>query len=129
LRKSNYFIRYIDLHTMKKTSSIILFKQKQIRRHWDEEKELWYFSIIDVIEILTDSTIPKRYWSDLKIKLQKEGSEVYEKIVHLKFVATEGKKYATDCFSTEDLLRVIQSIPSPSDKKHDKNNDTFLIAE
>jgi hypothetical protein len=98
---------------MKNSNSIILFNQKQVRRHWDEDNELWYFSIIDVIEILTDSSIPKRYWSDLKKKLKKEGSEVYEKIVQLKFVASDGKFYATDCFSTEDLLRVVQSIPSP----------------
>lgn len=98
---------------MKKTHSIILFNQKQVRRLYDEKKELWYFSIIDVIEVLTDSTIPKRYWSDLKNKLKDEGSEVYEKIVQLKFVSSDGKKYATDCFSTEDMLRVVQSIPSP----------------
>ncbi|MEI7621182.1 MAG: hypothetical protein WCJ51_01455, partial [Candidatus Moraniibacteriota bacterium] len=59
------------------------------------------------------SSIPKRYWSDLKSKFIREGSEVYEKIVQLKLVASDGKKYATDCFSTEDLLRVIQSVPSP----------------
>jgi prophage antirepressor-like protein len=98
---------------MKKENSIILFNQKKVRRHWDDEKELWYFSIIDVIAVLTDSTIPKRYWSDLKSKLKKEGSEVYEKIVQLKLPSSDGKKYATDCFSTQDLLRVIQSIPSP----------------
>lgn len=98
---------------MKKTNSIILFNQKQVRRGWDEDKELWYFSIIDVIGVLTDSTIPKRYWSDLKNKLKGEGSEVYEKIVQLKLTAFDGKKYATDCFSTKDLLRVIQTIPSP----------------
>lgn len=98
---------------MKKSRSIVLFNQKQIRRFYDEKKETWYFSTIDVVEILTDSTIPKRYWSDLKSKLKDEGSEVYEKIVQLKFTASDGKKYATDCFSTEDLLRVIQSIPSP----------------
>ena len=92
---------------MKKTNSIILFQQKQIRRRWDEEKELWYFSIVDVIEILTDSTIPKRYWSDLKGKLKNEGSEVYEKIVRLKMIAPDGKRRDTDCFSAEDLLRVI----------------------
>lgn len=97
----------------KKENSIVLFHEKQVRRHWDEERELWYFSIVDVIEILTDSTVPKRYWSDLKIKLKTEGSQVYEKIVQLKFIASDGKKYATDCFATEDLLRVIQSIPSP----------------
>ena len=97
----------------KKDNSIVLFHKKQVRRHWDEDKELWYFSIVDVVAILTGSTIPKRYWSDLKSKLKKEGSEVYEKIVQLKLIASDGKKYATDCFSTQDLLRVIQSIPSP----------------
>jgi len=72
--------------------SIILFNQKQVRRHWDEDKELWYFSIVDVISILTNSSIPKRYWSDLKLRIRKEGSEVYEKIVQLKFKATDGNR-------------------------------------
>jgi len=98
---------------MKKIHSIILFNQKQVRRFYDEEKEIWYFSIIDVIEILTDTSIPRRYWSDLKNKLKNEGSEVYEKIVQLKMTASDGKQRETDSFSTEDLLRVIQSIPSP----------------
>ena len=98
---------------MKKIDSLVLFNQKQIRRLYDEDKEIWYFSVIDVVEVLIDSTIPKRYWSDLKNKLKDEGSEVYEKIVQLKFIASDSKKYATDCFSTEDLLRIIQSIPSP----------------
>ncbi|MDP3043329.1 MAG: Bro-N domain-containing protein [bacterium] len=98
---------------MKKTNSIVLFNQKQVRRFYDEKKETWYFSIIDVIEILTDASIPRRYWSDLKSKLKNEGSEVYEKIVQLKMTAPDGKKRETDSFSTEDLLRVIQSIPSP----------------
>ncbi|OHB58031.1 MAG: antirepressor [Planctomycetes bacterium RBG_13_44_8b] len=98
---------------MKKIHSIVLFNQKQIRRFYDEDKELWYFSIVDIIEILTDSSIPRRYWSDLKGKLKNEGSEVYEKIVQLKMTAPDGKQRETDCFSTEDLLRVIQSIPSP----------------
>ena len=98
---------------MKKTHSIVLFNQKQVRRSYDEEKEIWYFSIIDVVEILTDTTIPRRYWSDLKNKLKNEGSEVYEKIVQLRMAAPDGKQRETDCFSTEDLLRVIQSIPSP----------------
>jgi len=98
---------------MKRDNLIVLFNEKQVRRLWDEASEQWYFSVVDVIEILTNSSIPKRYWSDLKGKLEAEGSEVYEKIVQLKFVAADGKKYATDCFSTEDLLRLIQSIPSP----------------
>ncbi len=92
--------------------SIILFDQKQVRRHWDAEKELWFFSVVDVVAVLTDSSIPKRYWSDLKLRLREEGSQLYEKIVQLKFKATDGKKYTTDCFSTENLLRAIQSIPS-----------------
>ncbi|OGH19810.1 MAG: antirepressor [Candidatus Levybacteria bacterium RIFCSPHIGHO2_02_FULL_37_13] len=98
---------------MKNDYQIVSFKNKKIRRRWDEKEEKWYFSVVDTIEVLTDSTIPKRYWSDLKIKLKNEGSQVYEKIVQLKFIASDGKKYATDCFSTQDLIRVIQSIPSP----------------
>lgn len=94
-------------------NSIVLFDQKQVRRFYDEEKEIWFFSVIDIIEILAETSLPKRYWSDLKIKLKDEGSEVYDKIVQLKFVASDGKKYATDCFSTEDILRVVQSVPSP----------------
>jgi BRO family, N-terminal domain len=92
---------------------IKLFEDKKLRTHWDAAAENWYFSVIDVIEILTGSTIPKRYWTDLKKKLTKEGSQLYEKIVQLKFEAADGKKYATDCLGTEDLLRLIQSIPSP----------------
>jgi len=94
-------------------SNIKLFEEKKVRTHWDTEQEKWYFSVIDVVEVLTGSSIPKRYWSDLKKKLAKEGSEVYEKIVHLKMLAADGKKYNTDCFDTPNLLRVIQSIPSP----------------
>lgn len=93
--------------------TIKLFESKKVRTHWDTEKEIWYFSVIDVIEILTGSSIPKRYWSDLKKKLLKEGSQLYENIVQLKFEATDGKKYATDCLDTPNLLRAIQSIPSP----------------
>jgi DNA-damage-inducible protein D len=92
---------------------IKLFEQKRVRTHFDTEKEIWYFSVIDVIEILTDSSIPKRYWSDLKKKLTKEGSEVYEKIVRLKMKAEDGKSRETDVADTETLLRLIQSIPSP----------------
>lgn len=94
-------------------SNIKLFETKKVRTHWDEKKETWYFSVIDVIEILTGSSIPKRYWSDLKKKLTKEGSQLYENIVQLKLEAADGKKYATDCLDTPNLLRIIQSIPSP----------------
>jgi hypothetical protein len=94
-------------------SNIKLFESKKVRTHWDAEKETWYFSVIDVVEILTGSSIPKRYWSDLKKKLTKEGSQLYENIVQLKFEASDGKMYATDCLDTPNLLRLIQSIPSP----------------
>ena len=98
---------------MKNKTSLAIFENFKVRRIYDEKKEIWYFSIIDVIEILTDTSIPRRYWSDLKSKLKKEGSEVYEKIVQLKMTAPDGKQRKTDSFSTEDLLRIIQSIPSP----------------
>lgn len=98
---------------MKKTK-VALFEGKKIRRRWDGEKEKWYFSVVDVVEVLTDSTIPKRYWSDLKNKLKSEGSQVYEKIVQLKLEASDGKKYLTDVADTETMFRVIQSIPSPN---------------
>ncbi len=98
---------------MDQENSIILFNQKEVRRYWSEDNEQWYFSIIDIVAILSESSNPKRYWSDLKSKLKREGSQVYENIVQLKMLASDGKKYKTDCFSTEDLLRAIQSIPSP----------------
>ena len=94
-------------------SDIKLFQDKKIRAYHDEIRDQWYFSIIDTIAVLTDSSIPKRYWSDLKKKLLKEGFQLYEKIVQLKFEAADGKKYATDCAETSNLLRIIQSIPSP----------------
>src|SRR3989339_314668 len=91
-----------------KNKAIAIFKGKQIRRHWDDEKELWYFSVIDIIRALTASSIPRRYWSDLKNKLKNEGSEVYEKIVQLKIVAEDGKKRETDMADTELVLRLIR---------------------
>jgi hypothetical protein len=94
-------------------TNIKLFETKKVRSLWDEEKGIWYFSVIDVVEILTGSSIPKRYWSDLKKKLTKEGSEVYEKIVRLKLLAEDGKMRVTDLADTPTLLRLIQSIPSP----------------
>ena len=98
---------------MDQAQSLILFHENSVRRYWDEDKELWYFSIVDVVQVLTDSTIPKRYWSDLKKKLRGEGSEAYDKIVRLKMSASDGKQRDTDCLSTEDMLRIVQSIPSP----------------
>lgn len=93
--------------------NIALFESKEIRKIYYEEK--WFFSIIDIVAVLTGVDNPRRYWSDLKIKLREEGiqNELYEKIVQLKLLASDGKKYATDCADTETLLRIIQSIPSP----------------
>src|SRR3989339_407373 len=99
---------------MPKPIHVAIFEGKSIRRHWDDKQELWFFSIVDVISVLTGSTVPRRYWSDLKIKLQKEGSEVYEKIVQLKMKSADGKFYLTDAADTEVMLRIIQSIPSPN---------------
>ena len=96
------------------TDSIQLFEDKKIRTAWDEEQEEWYFSIVDVIAILTGTENPRRYWSDLKRKLKKEGAvELYEKIVQLKMLSSDGKKYKTDVANTEQLLRIVQSVPSP----------------
>ena len=95
-------------------SSIQLFENQKIRTAWDAEKEEWYFSIIDVISVLTGTANPRRYWSDLKRKLKAEGAnELYEKIVQLKMLSSDGKRYKTDVANTEQLLRIIQSIPSP----------------
>lgn len=94
--------------------SIQLFENQKIRTAWDAEKEEWYFSIIDVISVLTGTANPRRYWSDLKRKLKAEGAnELYEKIVQLKMLSSDGKRYKTDVANTEQLLRIIQSIPSP----------------
>lgn len=98
---------------MSKKTTIKLFEEKQIRSVWNDEIEKWYFSIIDVIEVLTRSDRPRKYWSDLKIKLQKEGSQLSEKIGQLKLIAEDGKMRLTDVADTEQLFRFIQSIPSP----------------
>ena len=90
-----------------------LFEGKEIRSIWDSEKEDYYFSVVDVIETLTDSNIPKRYWTDLKRKLIDEGSELYEKIVRLKMRAQDGKMRETDTLDTKGIFRLIESIPSP----------------
>jgi len=94
-------------------SDIKLFENKTVRTHWDSEKEQWYFSVIDVIEILTDSPRPRKYWNALKSKLQSEGSELSQKLGQLKMEAPDGKMRETDVADTETLLRIIQSIPSP----------------
>lgn len=98
---------------MTKKDAIKIFEDKKIRTVWDDKTEEWYFSVIDVIEALTDTTNPRRYWSDLKIKLSKEGSQLYDSIVQLKMPAPDGKMRKTDAVTTKQLFRLIQSIPSP----------------
>jgi hypothetical protein len=98
---------------MKKETDIKIFEDKKVRTLWDEEKEQWYLSIVDVIEILTGTDRPRKYWSDLKAKLEKEGSQLSEKIGQLKMEAPDGKMRLTDVADTEQLFRLIQSIPSP----------------
>ena len=89
-----------------------LFEGNEIRSVWDSEKEDYYFSVVDVIKALTDSNIPKRYWSDLKRKLIEEGSQLYENIVQLKMIANDGKLRETDTLNTKGMLRLIESVPS-----------------
>jgi len=96
-----------------KNTQIKIFEERQVRTIWDKEKEEWYFSVVDVIAVLTDSDRPRKYWNDLKNKLIAEGSELSEKIGQLKMLSSDGKFYKTDCMTTEQLFRLIQSVPSP----------------
>ncbi len=99
--------------TMEKRTSIKVFENKSIRTLWDEEQEKWYVSVIDVIEVLTGSPRPRKYWNALKTKLKAEGSELSQKLGQLKMKSADGKFYKTDVANTEQLFRLIQSIPSP----------------
>jgi hypothetical protein len=94
-------------------STIKLFETSQVRSQWDAEKEAWFFSIVDVIAVLTDSPKARTYWSVLKNRLKKEGSELATNCSQLKMQSADGKNYLTDVADTEQLLRLIQSIPSP----------------
>lgn len=96
-----------------KDTSIKLFQEQKVRTQWNDTEEKWYFSIIDVIAILTESERPRKYWSDLKTKLKKEGSELSENIGQLKMKADDGKNRQTDVADTQQLFRLIQSVPSP----------------
>ncbi len=107
----------------KPKKEIALFKGQEIRRHWDDEKELWYFSIVDVVGALTNQSDHKKsqsYWTTLKNRLKEEGSEVVTKCDHLKMEASDGKFYKTDVADTEAMLRLVQSIPS-------KNAEPFKL--
>ncbi len=104
----NYFVVI-----MTKENAIKIFQDQRVRVHWDDEQEKWYFSIIDVIGVLTESENPRKYWSVLKTRLKKEGSEMATNCSRLKFKASDGKMRQTDVADTEQLLRLIQSVPSP----------------
>ncbi|MBU8901476.1 MAG: Bro-N domain-containing protein [Victivallales bacterium] len=102
-----------DKEIMKQENKIQLFQESCIRTHWDEEQGKWYFSIIDVIAVLTESARPRKYWNALKGKLEAEGSELSQNMGQLKMLAADGKMRKTDVADTEQLLRLIQSISSP----------------
>ena len=98
---------------MNMKNKIQLFEEKKVRTVWDDETEEWYFSVVDVVEALTDSDRSRKYWNDLKKKLKTEGSELSEKIGQLKLKSPDGKMRLTDVANTDQLFRLIQSIPSP----------------
>jgi hypothetical protein len=98
---------------MNQEASIKIFEEKKVRTVWDSEQEKWYFSIIDIIEILTGSPRPRKYWNALKTKLKSEGSELSHNLGQLKMAAEDGKMRMTDVADTEQLFRLVQSIPSP----------------
>lgn len=98
---------------MTQHNAIKLFETKKVRTIWDDKEEKWYFSIVDVVAVLTDSPNPRKYWSVLKTRLKKEGSELTTNCSQLKMQAADGKKYLTDVANTEQLFRLIQSVPSP----------------
>ncbi len=92
---------------------IKLFENKHVRSEWDDESQAWYFSIVDVVRVLSESPNPRKYWSVLKTRLKKEGSELATNCSQLKMLSADGKHYLTDVANTEQLLRLVQSIPSP----------------
>ena len=98
---------------MSNQAAIKLFDSKKIRTAWNETEEEWYFSVVDVIEVLTESPRPRKYWNALKTKLSEEGSELSQNMGQLKLLSEDGKMRLTDVANTEQLFRLIQSIPSP----------------
>ena len=98
---------------MTKKNQIQIFNDKKVRTVWDSEKEEWYFSVVDVVEILTDSADPRNYWKVLKNRLKKEGNETDTNCNRLKLPAADGKMRLTDVATYEQLFRIIQSVPSP----------------
>ncbi len=104
----------MDNNSKKASLSLTLFEGKKIRRHWSEKEEKWYFSVVDVVGVLSGSVDGRNYWKVLKNRLNKEGSQVVTKCNRLKLKASDGKYYLTDVADTETMFRLIQSIPSPN---------------
>lgn len=100
-------------NAMSDNTQIKIFEDRKVRTIWDKETEEWYFSVVDVIAVLTDNARPRKYWNDLKKKMLAEGSELSDKIGQLKMPSSDGKMYKTDVMNTEQLFRLIQSVPSP----------------
>ncbi len=93
---------------------LAVFEGKKIRRHWDDKAEKWYFSVVDIVEVLSQSERPRKYWDDMKRRLEEEGGQLSAKIGQLKMQSSDGKYYLTDVADTETVFRIIQSIPSPN---------------
>jgi hypothetical protein len=109
-------------------TKIAVFEGRGVRRHWDSEKEKWFFAVVDVVQVLTGSRNPRSYWKVLKHRLGKEGSEVVTNCNHLKMTASDGKQYITDAADVEVLFRLIQSIPSPKQEKAwQKKKDRYSV--
>jgi len=106
--------------------SIRFYNNKEVRAIWDEENSKWWFSVVDVVSAITDSPNPRKYWSVLKSRLKKEKNELTTKCSQLKLVSPDGKKYATDCFSQDDIIEVVKIIPS---KRSIKFLDWFTYSD
>lgn len=96
---------------MKNKKQIAIFEGSHIRRHWNEEEERWYFSVVDVVRVLTVSIEPRKYWNKLAQRLREEGSELVTKCHQLKFIANDGKYYRTDAADTETIFRMKLGLP------------------
>ena len=97
--------------------SIRFFNDREVRAVWDEENAKWWFSVVDVISAITDSPRPRVYWGTMKSRLKKQNKQLYSKCIQLKLTSRDGKKYATDCFSQDDIIEVVKNIPSKKSRK------------
>jgi cell filamentation protein len=110
---------------MDQKNSIRFYDNKEVRAIWDEENSKWWFSVVDIIAVITDSPRPRIYWGTLKSRLKKQNNQLYSKCIQLKLVSSDEKKYATDCFSQDDIIELVKIIPS---KKSIKFLDWFMYS-